>query len=349
MRRVPFQSVLELAARRYSGHDPASGRLNALVAATLTGFLQTWVREFWQQWYWPELTLIEQRQFRADWASGTAYGAPTVTAAVEVLHQRSGVYVQALRASTGEEPTDANGVFNFAYWFPCQSSYEGDDHEDGATYTGGIAGTQGSVVRNPADGRYYACHTDHTAGPTLDATKFGVLTPFARLLPYEQSGETKIGEVRDVWDSDPDVNPYACPIKFWLRDTGVIIRGDQPIVWVEFRLRPSTFSGAAYSATATYEAGEGMFYTDDDFYVALEQATAGQTPDTHASKWARQDFPELFREAAALGAAGDAFVAAGRHNEGAAMRREAREMILTEIDTLNRQQRQARPLRVRTR
>lgn len=332
MRRVTYQSVEDRWAV-LMGMVP--GEISTADLAKSRAAINHWLREFWEHFYWPDLTLVEKRFFRPLWN-----GTDTYAAAAERYHVASGAYYQSLRGSnTNHAPADADGEVDYEWWYPCQAEYDGDDWAE-------ITYAPEDVVRNPADNEYYACHTAHTGSGAIDLTKFGILTPFVRSVDYEQAGETVIGDVRECWLEDPNVNPGARKVEKTLRADYFVIHGGQNYHWVEFRQRPHQFSGAAYSAEATYDAEDQMFYTDGDFYKCLDDTTAGQSPATHPEKWERMDFPWVLAEAVARGAYADTLVGDGQNEKRPLEEQAAWGIIFREIDRIERGQNQNRPLPV---
>ncbi len=301
MRHVAYQNIIRAAEALFLG---TRDDLDAPTDDVLNTHFDRWARQLWEAFFWPEWTVAEQRQFRASWASATTYGAPSATAAVEVYHVRSGKYFQSLRGSnTGNEPADADGVENSAWWAECQGSYFGNDWATGTVFT--VTNGSATIVRNPADDAFYQCHTAHTAGATFDSTKFGLLTPFRRSLDYEQAGETEIGDVKAIWDRDPRIHfGAACRIEFVLGDK-IYCTGDEGRVWVEFRERAPSWTGADYSATTTYAADAQVYSpTQGDFYKSLVGSNLGNAV-TDTAKWERLDVPYVLQDAITQGILGE--------------------------------------------
>jgi len=342
MRRVTYKSVLQAASVRLSGDiDPST-----LDADTLELFINRWARFAWEKFFWPELTLIEKRQFRDDWAIGSTYGAPSATAAVEVYYPKAKKYYQSLRGSnTGNAPATGSALTeNSAYWAEAKSAYSGDDWAASTAYT------VGKIVLYLDDQRYYQCHTAHTSGETFDSTKFGILTPFQRSIDYEQTGKTALGAVRYMWDSDPRVHDDTDPIPFDLRDSAVIVSGTATVVWVEFRKRFLEYVGAVYSASTAYASGVTIYYTDGDYWRTTASTSAGQSPDSTPAKWERLDFPYIIKECVAQGAYADVLgKTEGKHELWLQENADAISLLTEEVLKVERQQSQAGQLAVRTR
>ncbi len=298
MRTVSFQEVLQTAV----GQD--GQLLTDLQGADfkkLREFANLMLPVAWEMESWPELMRSEQRWFRAFWAVGTAYSAPTSSAAVEVYYPPARRYYQALRASTGEEPATISGstvTENSAYWAECKSEYSGNDWADATVYA------VGTIVRNPDDERYYQCHTGHTSSSSLDGTKFGILTQFERYVSYTQTGKTAISEVTRVTDKNPRVFTAVEEYAFALNQNGVQIVPAVTSVWLEFSIRCPRLFGDTYSTTASYSAGDQIYYSSattlGNFYDCISSATAGQSPDTHAAKWQVVELPYIFKAYLAL-------------------------------------------------
>ena len=297
MRTVSFLTVLAGA------HDAAglelADRSDAQIASAVRKINRR-VAKVWGFDRWADLCPTELRYYRPEYASATAYAAPSVTAAVEVFFQAAQKYYQTLRATTGNDPATPSAgayVVNSAYWAECQAGYSGADWATATAYT------VGTSVRNPADGRYYACHTAHTsAGAALDATKFGVLTPFAPYVALDQAGKTPIGEVVRVCAADPDVTPRnPGVIRHTLRRQGIVpLSANPPVrVWVQFRLRKPVFTSQPWQPTDTYAAGAVRYSASgENCYTARAAITGAATnlpPESDATNWALLEFPEILQ------------------------------------------------------
>jgi hypothetical protein len=305
-----------------------------------------WAQQLWEEFFWPEWTVAQQRQFRPSWDSATSYGAPSATAAVERYHVRSGKYFQSLVAGNlGNAPADANGVENSAFWAECQAAYSGDDWASGRTYSA----TSGSpaIVRNPDDDRFYQCHTAHTAGAAFDSTKFGILTPFRRSLDYDQSGETPIGAVAGIFDRDPNVYfGDATEIDFRLGNK-IYVAGDEGRVWVELRKRPPSWTGDDWAAATTYAVDDQVYgVAQGDFYKSLQAANVGNAV-TDTAWWERIDVPHVFRDAVAQAIVAELLDTDEKPDAAAVARRKAARLAEQEFEKISRQQKQARQLPMR--
>ncbi|HYD00305.1 MAG TPA: hypothetical protein VEB22_03695 [Phycisphaerales bacterium] len=321
MRTVTFRSVLDGIAKSL-GLDAAN-----LQASDLVGHeedINERVREGWEHEFWSELTPVERRAFRPDYAAGTAY-----TAGTEVYFPAADTYYQALRATTGNAPaTESGGVWtvNAAYWAESKSTYSGDDWETG------LAIAQGDTVRNPSDGEYYACHTAHTAGVTFDATKFGLLTPFARTIELDQTGETPIGEVKRVCRRDPRVYRQNPGELRWTTTESVIVveAGSPSRVWVEFRLRPAVFTTTEHNIALDYSADDLVYLEDPgECYKALDDvpASSSSLPSDDTANWEKIDFPYILAAFVKRAVKADALRRDGQEAEADRLEALAREKL----------------------
>lgn len=224
-----------------------------LVAEDKARFLRAFnrtLRRGWEWHWWPGLMRCQERFFRAPYAAGTAYAAPTTSAASEVFFPATRKYYQALRATTGHAPATLSGgtyTLNTAYWAECAFNYTGPDWATGTDY---LAGT---VVRNPDDDRTYVCHTAHTSAASFDATQFGLLTPFVPAVGWTQTGQTAIGTVRECTDRDPRTNANRAQRVAWQPcELGVLCTAYNlpDRIWIEFRLRCPGFAEGATDVPA---------------------------------------------------------------------------------------------------
>jgi hypothetical protein len=308
MRTVTFLTV-------YAGSADVAGLdLEDLAVEQLAGLVRKInrrVRKAWKFDRFPELCPTEQRYYRRVYAAGNAYVAPTSTAPDETFYIASGKYYQALKATTGNAPatlTSGAYVVNAAYWAESAASYSGNDWAASTAYALGV------YVRNPDDGRYYACHTVHTSGGTFDATKFGILTPFAPYISLDQTGQTAIGEMLGMFGSDPAVardNPNRLP--YTVRASGVVpLCAFPPVtVWIKFRRRVPVFTNVEWSAVIAYVGGDIRYLpASGECYTAL-QASTNKSPNTEPTYWQKMDFPEVLQNFTMLAAGSDLMRADG--------------------------------------
>lgn len=341
MLRIPYADVLRKVEALTLG---SRNEVGVEHAPALQTHLNTGAGQLWEQFFWPEWTVSEQRQFRQSWSSATTYGAPTATSAVERYHVRSGKYFQSLKAvNLNHEPMDDEGIENSEWWAESQSSYSGDDYEAGEFAIG-------DKVRNPDDNRFYQCHTAHTGTATFDSTKFGILTPFKRSIDYAQSWETNaIGAVRRIYDKNPDIFFGAAERIHCSLGTAIFVAGEQAVVWVQFRLRAPQWTGERYSATETYGLDDQVQDNDEDgdqdFFKSLAAGNTGNAL-TDTTKWARIDFPWVLRDAAARAAYSEKLRGDGQADKALAEMGVAMDLASKEFEKIDRQQSQGRALPV---
>lgn len=343
MRTVNYITVIRAAEALYAGTRDDLATLND---QALNAHFDRWARQAWEAYFWPEWTLAERRQFRPDWDTGTTYGAPTATAAVERYHVRSRKYYQSLRAAnTGNAPADADGVENSAWWAECASDYGGLDWATGMVFT--VTNGSATIVRNPEDDRFYQCHTAHTAGATFDSTKFGVLTPFRRSVDYEQTDETEIGAVKAIWDRDPRVYfGNARPIEFVLADK-VYVAGSEQRVWVEFRERPPSWSGDDWLAATTFALDAQCYSpTQGNFYKSLQAANTNHAV-TDTAWWEVIPVPYVLQDAIAQGILSELLETDEKPEWAATARAKASRLAEQEFTKISRQQAQGVQLPMR--
>jgi hypothetical protein len=313
----------------------------------------------WEAYPWPELLNFEKRRYRLPWASATTYAASTATTPVEIFYVPTKKYYQSLRAANqGNVPATLSGTTyteNSDYWAECKEAYSGNDWADATAYVA----TDGnpSIVRNPADDRFYQCHTAHTSSGSLDATKFCVLTEFDRYVAYEQTSLTKIGDVLNVWTKDPRKQFDAFPLEFQLSTNGIQVLDDEATeVWVEFKTKMPQLTGAEFSTTATYTANVDQVYYGDgtasypgDFYDCIVNTTANQSPETTAASWQIIQIPRIFQRYLEQGAYADYLAADGQNDKRGLEAIQAEEFLSQAINNLGSTQRQTRPVHVLTR
>jgi hypothetical protein len=284
--------------------------LNTDRAATLTEYLNNAVGNAVTFDWWPEMMEVELRQFRPNYTPGEFLEATN-----ERYHPGSGKYYQALQlqvAATEAPATYSAGVWteNSAYWAETQGSYTADDQVDGEALA------VGDQRRDPNTGLFYQIFTAHTAVDTsVDTTKAGVLTAFARTIDYDQTGETPMGEVKAVHRRDPRVFPDRSG-KLNQRKTsaGLLVlpgmynpqylpQSTVPNqVWVEFRRRPPVFTSTPWVSGTAYDRDALVYYRGDTFKSAHGNNDAAVDG---AVNWILVEFPEIFAAYVKFAAAAD--------------------------------------------
>jgi hypothetical protein len=285
METTDFIDVLYEAGEEVS-LDPAS--LSVGDFATLRRAARKWLEKCWDYHFWPVLQRVEERFFRADWASGTTYAAGD-----EVFYPPTQTYYLALRASTGQAPADSSDETNTAYWAECETSYKPTDYDDTVAYAVGDAVAYA--------GRNYQCHTVTTAGilPT-NTSYFGELIEFDRYVSYTATGQTAIGLVETVTDSNPRIHTTYNELNWSLSQNGVQVKDDVASVWITFRVRCHKLIGDEFDATETYADGQQVFYTGGaergNFYDCASATSAGETPISNPEKWTLLEIPRIFHK-----------------------------------------------------
>jgi hypothetical protein len=98
---IPVKRVFEGVVRR-RGIDPATAALSTAHKGRVADLVNRMLKAAWQFEWWPDLCVVEQRQYRESWASGTGYQIDD-----EVYREDSagvGRYYVAVATSTGVDP-----------------------------------------------------------------------------------------------------------------------------------------------------------------------------------------------------------------------------------------------------
>ena len=288
MRTVTYKSLLEgtlKMAGEFSASVQADDRLK------LGEFLAQALSACHEYWRWPELVRIEERFCRDFYASAATYAA-----GAEVWFAATRKYYRALRATTGNAPATLTGgsyVTNAAFWWEMSATVEASDWATGTNYLVGV------FARNPTDGRFYACHTAHTALAGFDASKFGEIGAFRPYVAYEQTGKTAIEAVIECYDRDPRSDTAALKVPFRLDEEGVRFAPDQASpIWIEYRRREPDFAWTGEWTAGSYAAGAVVYHgSSGEVYKSSAAATAAEVPGV-AAVWVRQEVPYIFRHAA---------------------------------------------------
>lgn len=335
MQTVAYKTVLGMISQLCFGDpEPADGE-----ASTINAFFNLRTSEFWRSYAWPELCPTERRWFRESYDSTKTYAAPTEDAAVEVFFAETGKYYQALRSSLAQAPA-ISGAVNAAYWAESLSDYSGDD------WAPGLVIPQGRTVRRGSNGRFYACHTTHTAASTFDETKFGILTEFVQSISRTQTGRNEIGDLLELYERNPKVEPGCRTFPKRAHPEGwVIFDPSVTSVWVHYRKPVPTWSGPVYDPAQAYASGVTVF-SGTDYYIASASAGVGVAPP--AAPWKIIEFPLCLRSAVVMGAYADWLKSDGQHEKARTFEREAIAKRDQDVAIIQRQQGAHSTLNVRT-
>lgn len=249
------------------------------------------LREGWEFAKWGELVRIEKRYFRKVWSTSVA---GDVTAGSEWYHPESELYFVALKVTTNAPWEDGE---THADWAELEAEQAADDWASDLSYD------PGDKVFYPITESYYQCHSASAAGvvPT-NASFWGEVPDFDRYVALEQelaNGDlaTEIGTVFRATRKNPRTvgrSERAVSLTHWRSENGIQIDEEEPWAWLEFRLRPPVLDGELYVSTDVYEEGEAAYF-DGDFWGAIEDAGALESPETHPAKWEKKEIP-LFLE-----------------------------------------------------
>lgn len=163
-------------------------------------------------------------------------------------------------------------------------------------------------------------------------------------IDYDQASETPIGEVFNVWSNSPTGNTYPREVAFVPQASGIQLVGvtSASDVYVYYRTRLPVFTGADYSASATYSSGTTVYFTTaagaGNYYKANASTSAGQSPENTPAKWDIQSIPYSFFEYVVHAAYADWLRSEGQGDKAVQADLQAEELLKDECDILQRQQ-----------
>ena len=199
-------------------------------------------------------------------------------------------------------------------FFLCTIIYETGANATSQTYKTGIS-TDGSTIS-------YA--GDITKGLYLWGNLIvqqNNVSPQQFTIPWDQTGEAEIDVMFQAWVNSPAMITYPRQQGFvvtkdgfqmissaggFMGTNGYVSYNTNPAnpVYIYYRRVPYNYSGDEFSATATYVAGQYIYYTrttgaltgTSDYYKCLAATTAGQDPEDTPSKWDIQLVPEMISQ-----------------------------------------------------
>lgn len=249
MRLVAYSEILEHVADAMGWDRDSDGLLlaDSNEWRSAKRAISRAMTEVWTHAMWPDLLRIEKRRYQPEYDAAEA-----VTAGEFRFYPPTGLYYQALRASTGQEPSveTSPGAWdtNLDYWSDAERSLSADNYDATVAYE------QGDQVYDPVTYAFYQVHTAGAAGTAVtDTAVWGEITELDPYVPWVRTGETSIGQVVGVYAQNPDVYRHPTPVKWTESTNGIQIRDENlNEVWVKFRLRPPRFTGDVWDATVSY-------------------------------------------------------------------------------------------------
>ena len=281
MREASMRSVLQGICRK----DGLDTEQISIVEGDLTSYVNTRVRRGWTWDWWPELMLVEHRQYRDDYSGSTSYVTDDI-----VWDPTGKVYYIALQNSSGV------ALSNTAYWSTTLGEWD-------------------------------------------------------RYIPYEQTGETKFGEIRALYSRNPRISKKPGRLNFELSEKGIQVSslaGNQ--VWVEFRLRPYQYTNTLYNnTTANYYVGDLVYdngsaagaQDSGHVYECIQAHTnsPARTPD-NGTYWSKRPIPFVIEPYVVHAAYADFLAAEGQTGKSIAEEGRADDFLEEAVDLQVPQQHQ---------
>src|SRR5215475_46286 len=154
------------------------------------------------------------------------------------------------------------------------------------------------------DQNYYRVLGTAPADPPIGTlpTNTNYFTPFDltdRYISLDQVNETPIGEVIEIFVSDPRLSTQHDARRVPYQPTEhevTVLGGTNPTVFVLFRIVPSQFSLVPYVAGKDYAVGDLVYNTTDGecYRILTTVTTSPDIADVPASSWVKVPFPAIF-------------------------------------------------------
>lgn len=266
MRTVSYTYVLQKACELTGRVYPPTTE----EATMMRSFASMGLRQAWECFDWPEVTVIQKEFFAPDWNRLSTYTAGDVV--YWPVEEKYYQYVSNV-ADPGQAPTyqigtssnlaleneflvqledgsyviaiparsNTGGTLNSRFWQEAKPSYDNGATEwlETTTYS-----TVGTIVMYANDRQFYALHT---AAPVetlpTDTAYWGLLNPFIRFVNKETTASgaaraTDIGEIFAVWHKDPRVTQTQSMVQYRFDSNGLVVEEQIPYAWLEYRQGP---------------------------------------------------------------------------------------------------------------
>ena len=337
---VPYKDLVQHVSVLANFGSVSVGLPSTLNSDAINLLINRRTMEYWRRLFWPDLMRLEKRQFRTSYSAGTTYQYGT-----EVYYPPTSKYYIAVRTGgfIAQAPATSAGATQTAYWQDSLPAYTGSLWISTSSYT------VGTIVQYDQDGEYYACYIAAAPGvlPTNTAN-WGKLVRFVKSIALVSSGQTTIGDVMEIYSDTPNSSTNWRTTTWSYQTDQIVVDGDYTVVWLRFRVRPSSYTGAAWVSTTTYAAADQVYYdTTGEFYSSNAGGNLGNTPTV--SGWTKIDYPQDLGRIVAQAVYSDLLRRDGQNDRSIAEHAEAERLLAVEVDRYERQQRQNSILSVGTR
>ena len=219
-------------------------------------------------------------------------------------------------------------------FFLCTIVYQTGANATSQTYKAGIS-TDGSTITYDGDVKGL-----YLWGNLI--VQQNNVSPQQFILPWDQTGEAEIDVLFQAWVDSPAMITYPRGQGFvvtrdgfqmissaggFMGTNGYVSYNTNPAnpIYIYYRRVPYNYSGDEYSATATYVAGQYIYFTrttgastgTSDYYKCLATTTAGQDPEDTPSKWEIQPVPEMISQPLIWQTYGDWLIQDGQADKAA--------------------------------
>jgi hypothetical protein len=216
-----------------------------------------------------------------------------------------------------------------------------DAYAAGVTYA-----LAAQVYDSTTDAYYQSVQAANLGHAVTDAAWWLPITSFDHYVPWDQTGQTALGTVVAVTQLDPRLTEKPKPMDYEVCDLGIRVKRGTNRPWLSFIRRPPSLFGAVWDSSAAYALADQVYFTNatgvGNFYDALAATTAGQSPTTDPTKWAKTEIAERLSQWLSFGMYADYLIADGQNEKAKPWQDLAQQALEGEIDKLWRLQGQTR-------
>jgi hypothetical protein len=235
-------------------------------------------------------------------------------------------------------------AWEFAFWPEVTDT---DEFRYRADYAAGTTYAAGDQVWDPTTAAYYEAAQASTGEAVTDTDYWTPLgsSDWDIYVPWGTGPLAEGSMPRRCMAEDPRVKPWTPDLDFSISADGIHpLRNVPPSLWIEYRRPCPDWEGAAYSAAATYAAGEQVYF-DNDFHRCVTATSAGESPTSAPAKWVRLEIPWRFGDYAAHSAAAEKLRPEGQTEKAIVEQTKAEDRLYDQLvlhETQTRQQRRFR-------
>jgi hypothetical protein len=204
-----------------------------------------------------------------------------------------------------------------------------------ADYDPTVSYSQGDIVWDWCSRLYYQALVPTVGGSVSNTAVWQAnVSPFPRMIPWQQPGHTPIGTCFTAWNKNPYTDSTRIKIDFLLDNPGLQFSLGPVLqtVWLQFRIPYPGIALDQWYNTETYNTGDAAYYNMDTYLSLLDNNVGNTPPAVSDNNWQQFRIPWVFRSFVEQAAFSDTLIVAGQNEKAPDQLQQAYQLLSGEYD-----------------